>query len=525
MKRSVQFLGIFGLIAILFGLLTQLLVTVDEWALVPIHLIVGIVCLGVFLLGGGVSALGGAAAKRAAGVGAGIVAYSAIFLGLVAAVNYLVLRHDPVFLDTTSEKVYTLAPQTVQTLESLQKPVMARAFYVGKIDAEAEALLNRYAKASPKFHWQLIDPEKRPKLMDEFGISQSATVHFSFEGEPAGHATRLVRDINEQEITNSILKLRRGGEKSVYALTGHGEADFEKASEAGFLFLKEAIEGENLKLQKLSFSDTHVIPEDASAILVLAPRKQLLPVERDAITDYLKRGGRAFFAAEPRTTTDVAELVKPLGITVGNNVVVDQVVGLFSGPGLGVQPLISSFGKHPSVEGFDKNIALSTAASVRRAASVPAGADVAELAFTGKNAWAETDLTKLFGEEPTASRDPDDVAGPVPIAAAFAGQYPSEGGAAPADGQRVTRVVVVGDIDWLANVNLRKLYNADFFLNLLNWTVGQGEGVTIRANSRKMSRAVITNEQFSAMFLLTGILLPEFLLAGGLGIWWIRKRA
>lgn len=93
--------------------------------------------------------------------------------------------------------------------------------------------------------------------MEDFGVSQSATVHFSFADEPAGRSTKIVRDITEQEITNSIIKLTRGGEKKVYVLTGHGEADLTKEVEAGFLYLKEAIEGENIAVSTLNFSETH----------------------------------------------------------------------------------------------------------------------------------------------------------------------------------------------------------------------------------------------------------------------------
>ena len=516
-ERVAQFLGILGLVLTVFGLLTQLLVSEDEYHLVHGHLIIGALCLIVFLAGGGQRALSSATAKRVAGFGAGVFLYSLLFVALLGCLNYIVLRHDPLFVDTTADKLYTLAPQTESLLSGLTRPVVARAFYVGKIDAEAEALLNRYAK-SPNFRWIFIDPEQKPKLMEDFGVSQSATVHFSFADEPAGRSTKIVRDITEQEITNSIIKLTRGGEKKVYVLTGHGEADLTKEVEAGFLYLKEAIEGENIAVSTLNFSETHTVPTDASAVMVLAPRKSLLPIEMEALAVYLKQGGRALFAAEPKTTTDIAELVKPYGISIGNDLVVDQVVGLFAGPSLGVQPMVSSFAKHPATLGFDKNIAFSTASSVTRVEPLLPGTTVTELAFSGRNSWAESDLEKIFAEEPTATLEESDLRGPVPIVVAYEGALPTN------PGEQQGRIVVVGDIDFVANINLRKLYNADFFLNLLNWTVGEDQGVTIRSNTRRASRAVITREQFSAIFLVSGILFPEALLLAGLGVWWMRKR-
>lgn len=56
-ERVAQFLGILGLVLTVFGLLTQLLVSEDEYHLVHGHLIIGALCLIVFLAGGGQRAL------------------------------------------------------------------------------------------------------------------------------------------------------------------------------------------------------------------------------------------------------------------------------------------------------------------------------------------------------------------------------------------------------------------------------------------------------------------------------------
>jgi ABC-type uncharacterized transport system involved in gliding motility auxiliary subunit len=533
MSRKVQFFGILALIIIVFGLLCTALLAYDDFYLVPIHLFLGALALLIFVIGGGLQLLRTAAAKRAVGFGAGVTVYSALFIGLLVMANYFAARHEFLQYDSTEEKVYTLAPQSKEVLENLKKPVLVRAFYVGKIDAEAETLLNRISKASDKFRWQWIDPEKNPAMMEKYGISQSATLHFSFDTPNSKRETKLVRDINEQEVINALLKLTRNSEKTLYYLSGHGEGDLSKTGEAGFLFLKEAIEGENVTVKKLSWSEQAKIPEDASALLILAPHKALLPAERAAIEDYLKGGGNALFLNEPRTTDDIADLVRPLGISVGKDLVVDQVVRMFAGPGLGVQPMVTNYGIHPSTKGFTEGTVYSTVSSVTKAANIPQDADVTELAFTSANSWAEKDVDKIFGEQPTASLDPEDIRGPVSIAAAFEGVFPKghfqrEGEQEKTDGaeaaEKKVRVAVIGDTDFVANVNIRQLYNADFFLNVLNWVLGQDQGVTIRARNLRKSVKVLSDEQFSSVFILTGILFPELLLTGGLGVWWFRKR-
>ena len=47
------------------------------------------------------------------------------------------------------------------------------------------------------------------------------------------------------------------------------------------------------------------------------------------------------FLAEPNTVKDIGKIVAPYGITVGDDVIIEPVVQLFAGPGLGVQPVVN----------------------------------------------------------------------------------------------------------------------------------------------------------------------------------------
>jgi len=533
MNRSVQFLGILALVALIFGIFSNFLIAYDDFFLVPIHFGIAGICLLIFVIRGGLGFLGTEAAKRAAGFGAGVTVYSVVFIALLVLANYFVSRHEFMQYDSTEQKVFTLAPQTTQVLSQLAQPVIARAFFVGKMDAETETLLNRFSKASNNFRWVWIDPEKKPLEMEKYGISESKIVHFSFaSGSPKSEA-KIARNINEQEIVNALRKLEREGERMVYFLSGHGEGDLDSPTDGGFLFLKEAIQGENVQVKKLAVLDSGKIPPDAGLLLLIAPKKSLLPPEKAAVEDYLKSGGNAMFLSEPRSTTDISDLVRPLGINVGNDIVLDQVVRMFAGPGIGVQPMVTTYGAHQSVKGFTEGTVFSTVSSVTRASNVPENAQITELALTSPNSWAEKDIEKVFSDKPVASRDPDDIHGPVSIAAAFEGVYPkgqfsrgeeSEAKPGAAPGAKKSRVIVIGDSDFVANVNIRSLFNSDFFLGLLNWSLGEDGGVTISSRGLRQSRNVLTDEQFGMIFVLSGIIFPELLLVMGLGVWWSRKK-
>lgn len=536
MKRSVQFLGIAGIVLLTFGLLLWLLLSSDQWYFTPLHIITGLLFIGAFLVQGGLEQLQSSSARRGAGFGASVTIYSALFVGVVVIANYVASRHEFWHFDSTEQKVFTLSPQTVKVLDGLQTPVVMRGFFLGgRIDPQAEDLIKRMTRHSEKLRWVMIDPEKKPELAERYGVSQSETIHFSFDEESGAREVKITRDISEQEIVNAILKLTRGGEKTVYYVKGHGEPDLADATEEGYLFLKEAIHGENLRLQELALSESHEVPADAAALLVAAPRRDLLPDEFEAIRRYLERGGNALFLHEPRRSSDIAELVAPLGIRVGNDVIVDQVVHLFAGPGLGVQPMVLDYPPHPITRDFTEGTIFSIASSISPADEQPLG-KVTAIARTSPQSWAETSVEKIFSETPEAALESGDIAGPVPIAVAYesdktrdaaapegAEESGSDVEAAEAAKQSKARVVVIGDADFVTNASIRQLFNRDFFLNSLNWVIGEEQQLTIRPKSLRESTKGITQEQFSLMFLLTGVVLPEAVLLMGLAAWWGRR--
>lgn len=579
-KQYIQFGGISGLVIIIFGLLTyffivlffgfvglpyQASVSTSRLSLfVCANIVTGVALLSVFVIGGGLEVLRGAAAKRVAGFGAKVTIYSALFLGILGVVNYISYRHDFLHYDSTEQKVYTLAPQTLTILKSLEHPVIIRAFYLGgHLNPEARDLLNRMVKTSDKVAWKLIDPEKDPTSAEKFGINQPGTLHFTYDLAGSNRESKITRDVTEQEIVDALQKLNRGGAKIVYYLGGHGEPDITNNMESGYLFLKESIEGENLEVKELVFAGEQAaqgIPADAAALLVIAPRRHLLKTETKAIEAYLKKGGNALLLNEPNTIDDIAKLVKPLGLEIGNDVVVDQVVRLFAGPGLGVQPRVTTYGTHPVTKDFKEGIIFSIVSSVRKSPSVPAEGKVTELAMTSPNSWAERNIDLIFSDNPKAELNDEDINGPVSVAAAFEGpayrdskqeaggnsssseraeeekivkqemskkegtEEKSNSISLKQDEQQKSRVVVIGDADFVANVNIKQLFNRDFFLNALNWVVGEPEGVTIRARTLRQSTKVLTAEQFGAIFLFTALLLPEALLLIGFAVWWFRKR-
>ncbi len=116
--------------------------------------------------------------------------------------------------------------------------------------------------------------------------------------------------------------------------------------------------------------------------------------------------------------------------------------------------------------------------------------------------------------------------GPISIAAArtFPVEDPGEG-APDTLKTREGRLVVIGDGDFVTNRHNAKAFNADFFVNVVNWLTGEEAFITIERPSPRAALAQMTREEFATFQYLAIFVLPEAILLLGIVNWWQRRRS
>lgn len=523
MRRLIDFAGILALVTSVFSLLSYFLLSQNKYYAISIQAGFAILFALIFTSSGGVRKLFSEKNKKQASLNFGLSLYSLLFLTLLVLANYAVIKNPLFAYDSTEQKIYTLAPQTKKILASLSAEVEIKAFYIaGAIEKDEKELLDRLRKESSKISWTLLDPEKSPGLVERYKITQpSGTFIFSLKNAETKEM-RILGALSEESIVNALLKLTQKTKKTVYYIQGHGEPELASKKETGYFLLAQAIEADGLVLKPLFLLDAGKIPEDASAIILSAPKRDFVAEEKELLANYLKNGGNAIFLAEHSSAEIFNALIEPFGMEVGKNIVVDQVSGLVGSTALGVQPMVTTYGNHAINKDFNQGTLFYTASSVSPTLVGRAKQNVTALAFSSQKSWAESDLALILSEKPIAKFDPEDEKGPISLAAAYSGSLdlPSKENPKP----KTSRLVVFGDSDFVNNFNIRELFNRDYFLNSLNWLIGEEKSISIRARTLRESTTGITQDQFSAMFLITVILLPELALIFGLFISWRRKK-
>jgi ABC-type uncharacterized transport system involved in gliding motility auxiliary subunit len=518
MQRSMASAGLVGLVFLFFAVVAYL---TGARLYFLLNLVLGVLAIVLWATSSRES-LGTLMGHRTTRYGANAAVYSIGFVGLLVAINYILALHHRRF-DLTAERVFSLSPQSVKVVGMLNQPLKLYGFFQGGRDPQAEALYESYTYTSPKITFQLIDPEKNPEIATRYNVTRMPTTHIQYRDQGTN-----VSENTEQAITNGIIKVTSTSTKGACFLQGHGEPSIDDMDNAGsFGRAAQALAGENYEVKPVMLMTTPKVPSNCVVVIVAGPTKPLFPAEIDAIDGFLKNGGRVLImlrpeqavphGAQPNEQTSLINMIGEWGLTVGDDIVLDQELHLFSGPTLGLSPLVELYPPHPITRGFTKRTLWPMVRSVEPVKDIKPGLQTWPLAQTGNTSIAATEIEAIFKEQKFKA-GPKDRKGPITVASAV-----------DADNKKLkwgsgdARLVVYGDTDFADNQDLSQVFNQDFFLNTVDWLAGETATIAIRPRALRASRVSLTPNQFNSVFVASVLMLPELLLILGILVWRERR--
>jgi ABC-type uncharacterized transport system involved in gliding motility auxiliary subunit len=534
MDTALRFCGYLGMVLLAFGIAGSMVVgSFSSQPLLLLHIVIGFLCLTLWFLTSGISMWGQtktAMSGRMARFGVHAGLYSVVAVGLIVVVNVFAALNERRW-DLTEQGVYSLSPKTTKVVSSLKQPVRFVALDNPQVQAteQTRELLNLYRYANDKrVSFEIIDPRTRPVEVDALGMKQGNLLYVAY-GEESQKAVARINQIDEQSITNAIIKLTRGASKRVYYVQGHGEPALDSRAQGGLKEFSDALSDEHVTVQGLILAVEGSVPEDAAAVFVVAPKKEIPEEELRALESYVQSGGRLllFNNPEDRASKSIRTLASKFGIAVGEDMILDQQLRLFAGPQMAVQFVAQDFGAHAITEGMTRTepLIFTFASSVSKASSADSKAEYETLVRSGANSWAESNVSGLFAADgATASLDSEDIAGPVSLAVVMERtiEQKTDDGSGDTSFGVSSRVVVFGDATWIENGNLSAMGNRDLALNAVNWSIGEEGGVAIGPKKMRASVAPIPQATFNIILALS-FLGPELILVLGLFVWWKRR--
>ena len=266
-----------------------------------------------------------------------VIALAGSFLFLL---GYLASAHD-VSADLGYFRTSSPGTATQAIAQSLREPLRVLLFFPDPNPVKDEVMdyFHALARSGARIQIEAHDRLAEPELAKQYGIGQDGTVVLvSGEGGQRIHlpvrfdqARSRLRRL-DREVQEKLIVLSRGP-RVAYFTVGHGELN--DSASAGPLAaaglgrveaLRDLFRFLNYDVRELGLAQGlgHEVPEDATMVLVLGPRRPFLPEELDALDRYLERGGSMLLALEPESEFQLGPLEKRLGVRFRPAVLADD---------------------------------------------------------------------------------------------------------------------------------------------------------------------------------------------------------
>lgn len=528
--------GALGLIAAILLFLFQREVT----APVFVAAIIGVIGLSAWL-SLAPDDLRGLISGRQALYGGNSILVSVLVVGIVALL-YTFANAANISADLTAYRTYSLRPDIEALVKSLDQPTMITVFYTtAQLDQQARdvPILRLFSDASGgKIRINQIDPDQQPVVARNFGasLSQHAFVTgVTADGQPDLGARKVIplgNDVvGEQQIADALLLLQARGKFKVLFTSGFGEMNTDANTNGDAYKIRVGLEGVGMATATIDLA-SQAIPPDTTALVMLSPTKDLPADVVDKVAQYLGGGGRVLLTAKPllykNSNAPTAELdytflqdSSPMtrylweewGIRAQNDIVYDPA----SYVGSPVSLLTATASKH-EIMAADKDNTKQLKALLNIARSLELSAqdqhpDVTHIPLIGTSdkAFGATNIRSVQANSDAYHRSDKDLNGPFVMAAAAI------------NAKNGSRLIVVGDSDWLNNDLVAEDGNALLWSNMMYWLTQFEEKTTVSPTVRPPQLAV-DNNTLNGVVLITLVVLPGLILALGGFVWWDRAR-
>lgn len=446
--------------------------------------------------------------RRSTLMGANSLLMILLVMTILVIVNFLAARHS-VRWDLSENQNFTLAPQTHRVLRTLPHDVKITVFTREK-DPGYQAYKERlesYRQASTKLTVEFVDPERQPKVAQNYGIFRTDTAIFESNGQ-----TIRVTSPSEVELTGALLRISKDAKKRIVFLEGHSEHSLEDKDRTGLSNLNEALIKQGYDLGTVSLLKEEAVPENTSVLVIAGPQRPVTKDEQDRIQSYVNKGGHLLVMVDPDSPAGLDPLLARYGLGFGPGVLVDLQDRLAQGDLTAL--LIRTFTEHEITLDLTSAVLFPLARHITFDEQTGKDWDYVPLARTSPNSWAETNLQGKV----VSLNEGEDIKGPLPMAAALSPK------AEPAEGKPRPLIVVVGNSGFATNAYFNFPGNSDFFLHAAGWLAEERDLISIMPKEPALRPFIPNPTQERVLLYIQVLLLPLATFVTGILVWKKRRR-
>lgn len=240
-------------------------------------------------------------------------------------------------IDMTNQNLYTLSEESVNIAKAINKDINIYLIAeTGKEDSRITTLMEKYASYNSRINVKYIDPKIYPHFTktytDEDVYDNSLIIEgngknryiaapelFEIEVEydyyNNNQKLNLTGFDGENVITSTLSYINSEDLPTVYQTSGNGEMELSQS-------FKSSVEHQNIELKSINLMTAGEIPEDADAIFINVPARDITAQEKDILLSYLENGGKMLLITGPDSQMTVLnELMKNYGVQGENSLI------------------------------------------------------------------------------------------------------------------------------------------------------------------------------------------------------------
>jgi gliding-associated putative ABC transporter substrate-binding component GldG len=491
-----------------------------------------------------------------------------LILGILALANFISIR---IFgrLDLTAQRVYTLSDASKKLVGSIDDRVTIKAYFTEDLPAPYNNnrravldILNDYkAYAKGNLQYEFINPqgEKGEQEAQQQGVApvqvqvvkeDKLEVKRGYLGlvmlyEDKKEVIPVVQNLSslEYDISSTLKRLTNKAKKKIGYTTGHDEA------QVGVMTRAQETVGAQYDLVPVDLGKNETVPADIAALLVIAPEKKFADSSLFQIDQYLMRGGKvAMFLnrvnanlqsrmAQPQDV-GLDSLLGQYGVRVNADLVRDAQCANVSvqqqqGPFMMTSqipfpylPVASNFSQTSTIVKDLQTLVFHFVSSIDTSSAAAQGLKCEVLIRSSKRSGRQSGFVMI---NPFQQYTPADLAeANIPIAVLVEGSFKSyfSGRAlqtAVAQSPS-TRLLVVGDGDFMQDKFLGSGGNLTFFANAVDYLADDAGLITIRSKNVSQPPLEEVSDGTKKMLKYGNLIVPPLVVVGyGLFRW--RRRA
>ncbi len=426
-----------------------------------------------------------------------------LVFSIIGVINYLVFKNDKAF-DLTGANYHSLSSQSLKIVRDLNSDLEIILFSKRGNWEHYLSILNKYEYASSKIKLKAFDIDKELALVRYYGVKENGSVILKYKGKKV-----LFKISSELNITNNIIKVTRESEINIYYTQGHGELDFTSKKKLGASVFSNYLSSSNYIMSQLD-TVKDVVPKNADAILITAPRYGFLDQEVEKLRNYLKRGGNLIILLQAnllRTNFEnIYKLLEENGVEVIDSIVIDRLAKTqgseFS------TPIINQLDpKHPITKDFRSRLLfpLTLGFSLKESNLFRSTALGWSTAFPAT--WGESSIEQVI--KGRAAFDDNDTKGPITVAVATENLKDN------------SRIIAIGGGTMISNAFESQSGNFNFILNSISWALNDNGLISLDRAGLKNNKVMISFSQESLILFFLLICIPSLFFI--LGFYFYRR--